>query len=184
MTTEFWSPSQVIFGPFVFSFQFLVLVSLKIDKTDYISCLMKLFNKFEAKKHKFWQGLDKVRKSKMDAIRLISGVSFMSIFFIAFKKRRGGGAFDAPPLSPVQGRPKKPSLNRVDNDWHLRSSLISAIKHFRIFTSPGNWRTSAGTANYASRNAPIMIQISMNSLRQMSRKLYALPIISHLTTSP
>ena len=36
--------------------------------------------------------------------RLISGVSFMSISFIAFKKRRGGGgAFDASP--PVKGRP-------------------------------------------------------------------------------
>ena len=29
MATEFWCPAQVIFGPFVFSFQFLVLVSLK-----------------------------------------------------------------------------------------------------------------------------------------------------------
>ena len=50
MATEFWSPGQVIFGPFVFSFQFLVLVHLNIDKTDYTSYLMKLFNKFEAKK--------------------------------------------------------------------------------------------------------------------------------------
>ena len=52
MATEFWSPTKVIFGPFVFSFQFLVLVSLAyIDKTNYISYLMKLFNKFEAKKY-------------------------------------------------------------------------------------------------------------------------------------
>ena len=29
MATELWSPSQVIFGPFVFSFQFLVLVSFE-----------------------------------------------------------------------------------------------------------------------------------------------------------
>ena len=29
MATEFCSPAQVIFGPFVFSFQFLVLVSLE-----------------------------------------------------------------------------------------------------------------------------------------------------------
>ena len=29
MATEFWSPAQVVFGPFVFSFQFLVLVSLE-----------------------------------------------------------------------------------------------------------------------------------------------------------
>ena len=27
MATEFWSPAQVMFGPFVFSFQFLVLIS-------------------------------------------------------------------------------------------------------------------------------------------------------------
>ena len=57
MATEFWSPAQVIFGPFTFSFQFLVLVS--IDKTDYISYLMKLFNKFEAKKKRFDSGLPK-----------------------------------------------------------------------------------------------------------------------------
>ena len=50
MATEFLNPAQVIFGPFVFSFQFLVFVSLDIDKTDYISYLMELFNKFEAKK--------------------------------------------------------------------------------------------------------------------------------------
>ena len=29
MATDFWSPAQVIFGPFAFSFQFLVLVSLE-----------------------------------------------------------------------------------------------------------------------------------------------------------
>ena len=29
MATEFWSPAQVGFGPFVFSFQFLVLASLE-----------------------------------------------------------------------------------------------------------------------------------------------------------
>ena len=48
---------------------------------------------------------------------LISGVGFMSISFIVFNKRRGGGgAFDAPtpPPPPVQGRPKRPSLNRVN----------------------------------------------------------------------
>ena len=45
MASEFWSLAQVIFGPFVLSFQFLVLVSLEYN---YISYLMKLFNKFEA----------------------------------------------------------------------------------------------------------------------------------------
>ena len=29
MATDFWSPAQVIFGPFVFSFQILVLVSIE-----------------------------------------------------------------------------------------------------------------------------------------------------------
>ena len=29
MATEFWSPAQVIFGPFVFLFQFSVIVSLE-----------------------------------------------------------------------------------------------------------------------------------------------------------
>ena len=54
MATEFWSPAQVIFGPFVFSFQFLVLFfHLSIDKTDNLSYLMKLCSKFEAKKKSF-----------------------------------------------------------------------------------------------------------------------------------
>ena len=53
MATKFWSPAQVILGPFVFSFQFLVLVSIEFDKMDYISYLMKLFKKFEAKKINF-----------------------------------------------------------------------------------------------------------------------------------
>ena len=51
MATEFWSPAKVIFGQFMFSSQFSVLALLGyIDKTDYISYLTKLFNKFEAKK--------------------------------------------------------------------------------------------------------------------------------------
>ena len=75
---------------------------------------MKLFNKFKVQKKKFWQHFDKVQKSKMAAMKiqggalvmsqlrydssnrfisqhLISGVSFMSISFIVFKKRKGGG---------------------------------------------------------------------------------------------
>ena len=40
MATEFWSPAQVIFGQFVFSFQFLVLVSLE----DWQNGLYKLSN--------------------------------------------------------------------------------------------------------------------------------------------
>ena len=34
MATEFWNPAQVVFGPFVFSFQFLMLVSLKYRQLD------------------------------------------------------------------------------------------------------------------------------------------------------
>ena len=66
MATEFWSPAQVIFGPFVFSFQFFVLVSgdLNIDKTDYISYLMKLFNKSEVKKVSFDSVLTKSKNPR------------------------------------------------------------------------------------------------------------------------
>ena len=114
MTTELWRPTQVIFGPFVFSFQFLVLVSLEYWQNG----LYKLYNKVI---HQIWSeniSFDSVLtksenprwppwKSKMAAWwrhvtsqlrydssnrfisrRLISGVSFMPISFIVFKKRR------------------------------------------------------------------------------------------------
>ena len=48
--------------------------------------------------------------NKFISRRLISGASFMFISSIVFKKWRGGGRLTPP---PVQGRPKKPSLNRV-----------------------------------------------------------------------
>ena len=59
--------------------------------------------------------------------RLISGVSFMSISFIDFKKRRGGGVFDAP--LTVQGRPKKPSLNRVNQLAYLHFHEVVPINY-------------------------------------------------------
>ena len=56
--------------------------------------------------------------------RLINDVSFMSISFIVFKKWGGGGTgFDAPP--PVQGRPKKPSLNRINSA--CKTSISEAL---------------------------------------------------------
>ena len=106
---------------------------MNIDKTDYMSYLMKLFNKFEAKQvlTAFWRSMkiqdgrhenprwrlsDVMWRHSWDMIfisrRLINGVNFMSIPSIVFKKWRG--AFDAP-ASTVQGRPKKPSLSRVKN---------------------------------------------------------------------
>ena len=77
---------------------------------------MKLFKNLK-RKNKFCQRFDKVRKSKMAAMkiqdgalvtrydssnrfispRLISGVSFMSISFIVFKKRKGGERLTPPP---------------------------------------------------------------------------------------
>ena len=52
----------------------------------------------------------------------------MSISFIFLKKRRGGGAFDAPSPPPaVQGRPKKPSLKRVKVTVH-----VGAVQTFEI----------------------------------------------------
>ena len=49
----------------------------------------------------------------------------MSISFIAFKKRRGGGAFDTPPPQSRDGQ-KKPSLNRVKTtaSWLMLVALF------------------------------------------------------------
>ena len=128
MATEFWSPAQIILGPFVFSFQFLALVSLEYWQNGLYKLSNEVIQKIWNEKSKFWRRFDKVRKSKMAphwrhvtsqlsydsgnrfiSRRLISGKSFMFISSIVFKKWRG--AFDNP--LPVQGRPKKPSLNRV-----------------------------------------------------------------------
>ena len=53
MATEFWSPAKVIFGQFVFSFQFSVFVSLEYWQNGLYKLSNKLFNKFEAKKYVF-----------------------------------------------------------------------------------------------------------------------------------
>ena len=58
MATDFGSPAQVILVHSCFHFNFQCLFPLNIDKTDHIGYLMKLFNKFEAKKYvltAFWQ---------------------------------------------------------------------------------------------------------------------------------
>ena len=49
MANEFWKPAQVIFGPFLFSFQFLVLVSLEYWQNELYKSSKEKFNKFEAK---------------------------------------------------------------------------------------------------------------------------------------
>ena len=54
--------------------------------------------------------------------RLISGVSFMPISSIVFKKRKGGGRLSHP---PVQGRPKKPSLlKRIIHSKHKYAEVL------------------------------------------------------------
>ena len=138
MATEFWSAAQVIFGPFVFSFQFLVLVSLEYwqnglyklcneviqqiwsEKVSFDSVLTKSEIQEGRHENPRWRLSDVTWRHTwgmivaIDLSHLISGVSFMSISFIVFKKWRWGRTFDAaPPPPPVQGRPKKPSLNRV-----------------------------------------------------------------------
>ena len=126
MATEFWSPAQVIFGPFVFSFQFLVLVSLEYwqnglyklsneviqqiwsEKIRFDSVLTKSENPrgppWKSKMAPYWRHVTSQLRydssNRFISRRLISGVSFMSISFIGFKKRRGRGAFGAPPPPP------------------------------------------------------------------------------------
>ena len=64
--------------------------------------------------------------------RSISGASFMFISSTVFKKWKGrGGAFD-----PSQGRPKKPSLNRVKTpqiavnlDYTILEQVCTVWKH-------------------------------------------------------
>ena len=75
--------------------------------------------------------------------RLISDVRFMSIYSIVFKKWRGGGAFDPPPPPPVQGRPKKPSLNRVN----LQLYLYIIIQFFRLEIAPVQGRPKYPSLN-------------------------------------
>ena len=67
--------------------------------------------------------------------RLISGVSFMSISSIVLKN--GGGR--STPLPPVQERPEKPSLNRVQfsgaeetlKSYKSKSLLISSFQSLK-----------------------------------------------------
>ena len=86
---------------------------MNIDKNGY---LMKLFNKSEAKKKSFDSVFDKVQKiqdgrHENPRWRLISGISFMSISSIDFKKWRGDGQ-------------KMPSLNRV-NPWTTKLLTVT-----------------------------------------------------------
>ena len=139
MATEFWSPARVIFGPFVFLFQFVLLVSLEYwqnglykwsneviqqiwsEKISFDSVLTKSENPrwppWKPKMTPLWRHVTSQLRydssTKFISRRLIIGVSFTSISSIVFKKWRGEGGLMPPPSTPVQGRTKKPSLNRV-----------------------------------------------------------------------
>ena len=69
MATEFR-----IFGPFVFSFQFLVLVSLEYWQNRLYKLSNEVIQQIWSEKNKFWQRFDKVRKSKMTAMKIQDGV--------------------------------------------------------------------------------------------------------------
>ena len=53
MATEFWSPAQVVFGPFVFSFQFLVLVSLEYLQNGLYKLSNEVIRQIPSEKIKF-----------------------------------------------------------------------------------------------------------------------------------
>ena len=73
MATEFWSPAQIIFGLFVFSFQFLMLVSLEYWQNRLYKLYNEVIQQIWSEKNKFWQRFDKVRKSKMAATKIQDG---------------------------------------------------------------------------------------------------------------
>ena len=73
MATEFWSPAQVIFGPFLFSFQFLVLASLAYWQNRLYKLSNEVIPQIWSEKNKLWQRFDKVRKSKTAAIKIQDG---------------------------------------------------------------------------------------------------------------
>ena len=78
MATEFWRPAQVILAPFVFSFQFLVLVSIEYWQNG----LYKVSNEGIQQiwsESKFWRRFDKVRKSKMAAMKIQDGALVTSV---------------------------------------------------------------------------------------------------------
>ena len=58
----------LIFGPFVFSFQFLVLVSLEYWQNGLYKLSNEVIQQICSKK--IWQRFDKVRKSKMAAMKI------------------------------------------------------------------------------------------------------------------
>ena len=69
MATEFWSPAQVIFGLLVFSFQFLVLVSLEYWQNGLYTLSNEVIQQIWSEKISF----DKVRKSKKAAMKIQDG---------------------------------------------------------------------------------------------------------------
>ena len=73
MATEFWSPAQVIFGLFVFSFQFLVLASLEYWQNGLYKLSNEIIQQIWSEKNKFWQRFDIVRKSKTAAMKIQDG---------------------------------------------------------------------------------------------------------------
>ena len=74
MTTEFWRPAQVILGPFVFSFQFLVLVSIEYWQNGLYKLSNEVIQQIWSEKISFDDVFDKVRKSKMAAMKTQYGV--------------------------------------------------------------------------------------------------------------
>ena len=69
MATEFRSPTQVIFGPFVFSFQFLVPVSVEYWQIGLYKLSNEVLQQIWGDQKKKKKSLDKVRKSKMAAMK-------------------------------------------------------------------------------------------------------------------
>ena len=70
MTAEFWSPAQIIFGPFVFSFQFSVLVSLEYWQNGLYKLSNEVIQQIWSEKISFDSVLRKVWKPKMAAMKI------------------------------------------------------------------------------------------------------------------
>ena len=73
MATEFWRPAQVLFGPFVFSLQFLVLVSLQYWQNGLYKLSNEVIQQIWREKISFDGVLTKAEKSKKAAMKIQDG---------------------------------------------------------------------------------------------------------------
>ena len=73
MATEFLSPAQVIFGPFVFSFQFSVLLSLEYWQNGLHKLFNEVIQQIRSEKISFDSVLAKSENPRWPAMKIQDG---------------------------------------------------------------------------------------------------------------